>query len=137
VAFAKRILAMRAILLAVASLAAAKVWTQDHFVRVAMGDALILAYRERAQVVCSRETSKDGAKDTVKAANASVGPWARDAHAAITIGSKISGVMLWDYNNPLWDVRYRHPHLVLTATGARAMTCSYDLTAGVAFVRVM
>lgn len=128
---------MRAILLAVASLAAAKVWTQDRVVRAAMGEALIQAYRERAQVVCSRETSKDGAKDVVKAGGAVSALWARDTHAEITIGSKIGGVMLWDYNNPLWDVRYRHPHLVLTATGARPMTCSYDLTAGVAFVQAM
>jgi hypothetical protein len=45
--------------------------------------------------------------------------------------------MLWDYDNPLWGVRYRHPHLVLTSGGARQLTCSYDLTVGVAFVRAL
>ena len=34
-------------------------------------------------------------------------------------GSKMASVMLWDFSNPMWDVRYRHPHLVLTTTGPR------------------
>jgi hypothetical protein len=126
VATAKRARPMRFLVLAFGCLACFKVWTQDRLVRAAMGDALIQAYRERAQQVCARETSKTGLP----------AQWPASSTAEITIGSQIAGVMLWDFDNPLWDVRYRHPHLVLTAAGPRKLRCSYDLNAGVAFVQV-
>ncbi|MDP1601983.1 MAG: hypothetical protein Q8M03_01835 [Legionella sp.] len=118
---------MRFIVIAFAALACLKVWTQDKLYRSAMSDALIEAYRERAQQVCSRESAKHGA--------AGSGLWA--SAAEITVGSKVASVMLWDYDNPLWGVRYRHPHLVLTSGGARKLTCSYDLMVGVAFVKAL
>lgn len=120
---------MRTIVMIVAALAGAKVWTQDRLVRASMSDALIEAYRERAQVVCGRESSKLGATATTT--------WAGASDAEITIGGKVASVMLWDYDNPLWAVRYRNPHLVLTASGPRKLKCSYDVSAGVAFVQVL
>ena len=101
---------MRTIVMIVAALAGAKVWTQDRLVRASMSDALIEAYRERAQVVCGRETAKLGPLGAA--------PWTAKSEAEITIGSNVASVMLWDYDNPLWAVRYRNPHLVLTASGA-------------------
>ena len=118
---------MRFIVIALAALACLKVWTQDKLYRSAMSEALIEAYRERAQQVCNRESVKHGP--------AGGGLWASSAE--ITVGSNLASVMLWDFDNPLWGVRYRHPHLVLTSDGARKLTCSYDLTAGVAFVRAL
>ena len=118
---------MRFLVIAFGCLACVKVWTQDRLVRAAMGDALVQAYRERAQQVCSRETGKSG--------TGAAGQWPTGATAEITIGSQIAGVSIWDYENPMWDVRYRHPHLVLTTTGARKLRCSYDLSVGVAFVQ--
>ena len=119
---------MRFLVITVALLAGLKVWTQDRFYRAALSDALVQAYRERAAVVCGQASVKHGATGKE--------PWTSTA-AEVTIGGKVANVMLWDYENPLWDVRYRHPHLVLTADGARRMTCSYDMTAGVAFVKVL
>jgi hypothetical protein len=118
---------MRILVLAFGALACVKVWTQDRFVRAAMGDALIQAYRERAQQVCVRETAKSG--------TASAAQWTAANSAEITIGSPIAKVMLWDVSNPMWDVRYRHPHLLLTSAGPHKLRCSYDLNAGVAFVQ--
>ena len=120
---------MRFIVLAFGFLACFKVWTQDRLVRGAMSDALIQAYRERAQQVCGRESAKFGM--------AASSPWSTAGAAEVTIGSDIASVMLWDYDNPLWDVRYRHPHLVLMASGPRKLRCSYDLAVGVAFVQAL
>jgi hypothetical protein len=105
---------MRIIVIAFAALACLKVWTHDKLYRSAMSDALIEAYRERAQQVCSRESARHG--------TAAAGLWARAAE--ITVGGDVARVMLWDYDNPLWGVRYRHPHLVLTSGGARQLTCA-------------
>lgn len=127
-AFAKRASPMRFIVLAFGCLAAFKVWTQDRLVREAMSDALIQAYRERAQQVCSRESAKFG--------TSAPGSWATSG-TEVTIGSNVANIMLWDYENPMWDVRYRHPHLVLTAAGPRKLRCSYDLAVGVAFVQAL
>lgn len=120
---------MRTIVMIVAALAGAKVWTQDRLVRASMSDALIEAYRERAQVVCGRETAK--------LASPGQAPWSSTSDAEITIGGNVASVMLWDYDNPLWAVRYRNPHLVLTGSGPRKLKCSYDVTAGVAFVQTL
>lgn len=118
---------MRVIVIAFGCLAAFKVWTQDRMVRAAMSEALIQAYRERAQQVCARESSKTG--------TAAPATWA--AAPEISIGSRVASVMVWDYDNPMWGVRYRHPHLVLTASGPRKLRCSYDLAVGVAFVQAL
>jgi hypothetical protein len=117
---------MRFLVIAFGILACFKVWTQDRMVRAALGDALIQAYRERAQQVCLKETAKSGGAPS---------QWPTAAKAEITIGSRVGGVMPWDFDNPLWDVRYRHPHLVLTSSGPKPVRCSYDLSAGVAFVQ--
>ncbi len=118
---------MRVIVIAFALLAGLKVWTQDRFYRAALSEALIEAYRERAEVVCNRASGKQGTTAT--------DVWGTTSAAEVTVGSSVASVMLWDYDNPLWGVRYRHPHLVLTAGGPRPATCSYDMTAGVAFVK--
>jgi hypothetical protein len=107
-------------------------------VRAAMSEALIHAYRERAQQVCGLESAKTDLVRRTAAKGSSAGnenPWATSTADEVTIGSKLTSVMLWDYKNPMWDVRYRHPHLVLTAHGARKMRCSYDLSVGVALVQ--
>ena len=135
---------IRFLVLGFGLLACVKVWTQDRMVRAAMGEALIQAYRERAQQVCGQETAKTettkaelAKREPARNAAANANPWATSTADEITIGSKLTSVMLWDYKNPMWDVRYRHPHLVLTAHGAHKMRCSYDLAVGVAFVQAM
>lgn len=120
---------MRFIVMTFALLACLKVWTQDRYYRAALSDALIEAYRTRAEMVCGQASAKHGATDRVI--------WSKAASADVTVGAKVATVMLWDYDNPMWNVRYRNPHLVLTSDGPRRLTCSYDMTAGVAFVKAL
>jgi hypothetical protein len=116
---------MRKVLIIFASLAALKVWAQDRFYRSVMQDALVQGYRERAQVVCLKEAQKPGKAGL--AAN-----WPAASAAEITIGTSGLDVAPWDFDNPLWDVRFRHPHLVLTADDAGRSRCSFDMVAGLA-----
>jgi hypothetical protein len=116
---------MRKIVMIFAALAALKVWFQDRFYRSVMQDALVQAYRERAAVVCQKEAQKPGKTGAGQL-------WPATAAAEVSIGSPAGNVALWDFDNPLWDVRYRHPHLVLTAPGIGAKRCAYDLSVGIA-----
>lgn len=122
---------MRILVVIIALLAGIKVWTQDHAYRTAMSDALIAAYRERAVQTCHRLTAKP---ETVKAARLAPNPWTASHAATVVIGNASASVALWDIDNPLWNVRYRHPQLVLTGSGPLAAACSYDVVAGVARV---
>jgi hypothetical protein len=122
---------MRILVVIIALLAGIKVWTQDHAYRTAMSDALIAAYRERAVQTCHRLTAKP---ETVKAARSAPNPWTASHAATVVIGNASASVALWDIDNPLWNVRYRHPQLVLAGSGPLAAACSYDVVAGVARV---
>ncbi len=117
---------MRMIVITFAILAGLKVWTQDRFVRAALSDALVQVHSERAQLMCQKEAAKPGKPVT---------QWPASVPAEVTIGNADTDVALWDYDNPLWDVRYRHPHLVLTANGAGSTRCTYDVVAGLVRIR--
>ena len=116
---------MRKFVMMFAALAAMKVWTQDRFYRATMQDALVQAYRERAATQCQKEAQKPG-KGTASQL------WPASSAAEVVIGSPAASVALWDFDNPLWETRYRHPHLVLTAPGGTKTRCAYDLTVGLA-----
>ncbi len=116
---------MRKVVMIFAALAATKVWTQDRFYRSVMQDALVQAYRERAAQLCQKEAQKPG-KSGLSAA------WLSPTTAEVTIGAPGMDVALWDLDNPLWEVRFRHPHLVLTANGGARTRCAYDLVFGLA-----
>jgi hypothetical protein len=119
---------MRTVLLGLALLAGLKIWFQDRTYRVAMADAVIEAYRERAVEVCRRSAARraaSGGNDGVAAWNA-VAP----ARAEAVIGNPEIGVAIWDMNNPLWEQRYRDLHLVLTAGSGGTQRCSYDVRQG-------
>lgn len=118
---------MRKIVMLVAALTATKVWTQDRFYRSVMQDALVSAYRERATQVCQKLGQKPAGTKTIQT-------WPDGSQAEVTIGSPLASVALWDFDNPLWDVRFRHPHLILTAAGGGKPRCSYDLTVGFATI---
>lgn len=118
---------MRTVLMLIAALAALKIWTQDRLYRTVMDDAVVQAYRDRAVQLCQKESQKAG-----KATSPAL--WSTNAGTEIVIGSRTANVALWDLDNPLWDVRFRHPHLVLTASGAGKGHCSIDLIAGLASV---
>ena len=115
---------LRILVIFVAGLAGLKVWAQDRYYRAIMHEALISAYEDRAATTCQKEVLKT---QRAKPAQSWTGP-------EIVIGSRHADVALWDIDNPLWDVRFRHPNLILKAGTAGHLRCSYDLTAGLAAI---
>ncbi len=118
---------MRVIVIAIATLACAKVWTQDRVYRSIMQDALLQAYEDRAAATCQKEVQRVSRSAQTSFATA--------ADREVVIGNSKTDVAIWDYQNPLWDVRFRHPHVLLT--DARTKThCAFDVAAGLASVGV-
>lgn len=117
---------MRTLLIIVAILAGVKVWTQDRLYRSIMGDALVEAYRDRAATTCQKEAARAGRQGA--------GVWNASADAEVTIGNSSTDVAMWDYQNPLWDVRFRHPHVMLTPPGTKTR-CAFDVAAGIASIQ--
>jgi hypothetical protein len=115
---------LRVVVILVAGLAGLKVWAQDRYYRAIMHEALINAYQDRAATTCQKEVLKS---QRTKVAQ----PW---SGPEIIIGNQLADVALWDLDNPLWDVRFRHPNLVLRSGTAAKLRCSYDLTAGLAAI---
>ncbi len=123
---------MRFFVVILAVLAGLKVWTQDRLYRSAMSDALVAAYRDRAAQGCFKISESNQAGKLVKPVSAPLNPWAPSADTVITIGNPRTDVAMLDFDNPLWDVRYRHPHLVLAAPTSIGADCSYDMVTGLA-----
>jgi len=120
---------MRFIVIVLVLLASLKVWTQDRMYRSVMGDALVSAYRDRAVEVCRKQTAR---KAPVAAASAVASLWSINSAAEVRLGDPDVDVAIWDTQNPLWEQRFRNPHLILTAAGEPGAHCAYDLHAGVA-----
>jgi len=123
---------MRALVLVLAALAGVKIWTQDQILRSASAEALIQAYRDRAVQACQ----KDARREPVNEATA-VSPqaWGRPASVSLEFGRRGVDVKIWDVDNPLWNVRYKHPHLVLGMGGQRSnLVCEYDVIVGTATI---
>jgi hypothetical protein len=106
-------------------LAGVKVWTQDRIYRSATSEALVEAYRMRAVEVCGKQSAK------MAQAAGSANIWHAASEAEISVGNPGVDVAIWDTQNPLWDQRFRNPHLILTAAGEPNAHCAYDLHAGV------
>jgi hypothetical protein len=118
---------MRALVIVLAVLAGAKVWTQEHLYREGAGDALIRAYRDRAIAACQSEQPVQPGADAPL--------WTRPASVALVIGRSEADVNIWDYDSALWPARFKHPHVVLTvAQGARPPVCEYDVVEGRAYL---
>ena len=115
---------LRIVVIFVAGIAGLKVWAQDRYYRTIMHEALISAYQERAAATCQKVASK-----TQRTKPAST--WSAPE---IVIGGHHVKVGLWDIDNPLWDLRYRHPNLVLKAGTDGDIQCSFDLTVGLAAI---
>ena len=115
---------LRIFVIFVAGIAGLKVWAQDRYYRSIMHEALISAYQDRAATTCQKEIQKTQRSKSGL-------PW---TGPEIVIGSRHTEVAVWDIDNPLWDLRYRHPNLVLKAGADGDIRCSYDLRAGLAAI---
>jgi hypothetical protein len=121
---------MRAVVLALAVLAGAKIWSQERLYREGAEDALIRAYRERAMAACQSQQPGPSQAGTDTAPL-----WTRPASVALEIGRKSAGVNIWEYDHALWPARFKHPHVVLTAKGgAPRPVCEYDVIEGRAYL---
>lgn len=122
-------MAMRVVVIVLVLLASVKVWTQDRVYRSVMGGALVEAYRDRAIEICRKQTAKQA---PVVSANTVAELWNGKSGAEVTVGDPDVDVAIWDTQNPLWQQRFRNPHLILTAVGDLGAHCAYDLSAGIA-----
>ena len=112
---------MKAVVILLALLAAAKLGYQEYLFRGATRDALIGAYKEHAVQACQ----KDARSQTL-----GVGPqgWANPKAIRLVIGKSSIDVYPWQVDDPLWNARYRNPYLLLTASQrAATVSCEYDI----------
>ena len=78
---------LRALVIALAVLAGAKIWTQDRLYRDGAQDALLRAYRERAIAACQSEQ--------IFRAGANAPLWTRPATVDLVIGRSGVDVQIW------------------------------------------
>ena len=117
---------MRALVLVLVLLAGAKVAIQERFYRTATEDAPVAAYRDRAIDACQKH-----AKDAKPQPGTAPLAWTRPASIDLVIGRRDLDVRIWDVDNELWAMRYKHPFLVLRpGDRAQGLACQYDLTWG-------
>lgn len=121
---------MRALVVVLAILAAAKLWTQGYLYREGAQDALIRAYRERAIAACQ---SQPGPRADVQSPL-----WTRPATVDVVIGRSSANVRIWQLSSALWPARFKNPHVVLTVNdGTPPSMCEYDVIEGRAYVTLM
>jgi hypothetical protein len=117
---------MRAFVLALALLAALKIWIQDSAFRQASEQALVAAYRDRAVTACRKEPQKSPISSELAAFATN---WASNTEIHLSAGNNAVSVHLWQIDHELWNARYRNLYLMLTSRG---LTCAYDIAAGTA-----
>ena len=112
---------MKAVVILLALLAAAKLGYQEYLFRGATRDALISAYREHAVQACQ----KDARSQTLGVGSQA---WANPKAIRLVIGKSSIDVDPWQVEDPLWNARYRNPYLLLTAAVRSAtVACEYDI----------
>jgi hypothetical protein len=112
---------MKAIVILLALLAAAKLGYQEYLFRISTRDAVIGAYKEHAVQACQ----KDARTQTL-----GLGPqaWANPKSVRLVIGKSSLDVYPWQVDDALWNARYRNPYLFLTANQRSAtIACEYDI----------
>jgi len=121
---------LRALVVALAVVAGAKIWAQDRLYRDGAQDALIRAYRERAIAACQSEQ--------IFRVGADAPLWTRPASVDLVIGRSSVDVQIWQLRSDRWPARFKHPHVVLTlGIGESAPVCEYDVIEGRAYVTQM
>lgn len=118
---------MRALVLALALLAALKIWVQDSVYRSATEAALVSAYRARAADVCARISP---ATLPVPGTAAAV-DWSHEAEPRLTVGNPAVQVRVWEFDHELWNARFRQPYLIIAPARA-GLSCTYDILADTA-----
>jgi len=119
---------MKAIVLLLALLVAAKLGYQEYQFRAGTRDAIIGAYREHAVQACQRDARSTGL---------GLGPqaWSNANSIKVVIGKGALDVYPWQTDHALWNARYRHAFLFLTTGKASSpVYCEYDIVNAAASV---
>ena len=126
---------MRAVVIILALLVAAKVWAQDKLHREAANEALLAAYQLHAQAACSERPQTDARGMPVAVGSVN---WKQPETAEILLGNSRLSVPIWQFEHPLWNARYKNPVLRLTV-GDRfsRLACDYDVMDGKAELLVL
>ena len=118
---------MRALVVALAVLAAAKIVNHERLYRQGVEEALVLAYRDRAMAACQSQ------EPALVAAAAGAPLWTQPTSLSVAIGRSDVDVQLWQIDDARWPARFKHPHLVLE-TGPNDV-CEFDVVEGRAYLR--
>lgn len=126
---------MRAILIVLALLVAAKIWTQDRMYREATGEALLAAYKLHAVSACAARPQTDARGMPIAVGSVD---WKSAETAEVLMGNPNLTVPLWQVDHPSWNARYKNPIVRLTV-GDRfsRLACDYDVMAGSAQLIVL
>ena len=122
---------MKAIVILLAFLAAAKLGYQEYLFRSSTRDAVIGAYREHAVQACQKDARSQTLGLTPQA-------WASPSSIRLVIGKGSIDVYPWQVDHAMWNARYRNPYLFLT-TSQRTVTiaCEYDIVNAAASISRM
>ena len=119
---------MKAFVVLLALLVAAKLAHQEYLYRIATRDALIGAYLDRAVAACAQDA---------RTPFLGLGPraWASADDVRLVIGNSNLDVRFWQLGHELWNARYRNPYLSLSAPEpAGTVHCEYDIVNAAATV---
>lgn len=114
--------------LALALLAALKIWAHESAYRTATEDAIVAAYRASAAEACARVSPFA----TVSSDHGALG-WATSTAPRVAVGNPDLRVYLWEIDHELWNARFRQAYLILGG-GPEGFSCTYDIMAGTAEV---
>ena len=90
-------------------------------IRGATRDAIVGAYKGHAAEACQKDA---------RSHSFGLGPqaWADPKSIRLVIGKSSLDVYPWQVDNPMWNARYRHPYLFLTASQrSGTVSCEYDI----------
>lgn len=120
---------MRIVVMILALLAGAKVWTQDSLFRAGAEEALVLAYREPAIAACRKETrTLDG--EQLRGVT-----WTTTDPVHMMTGNGRVKVSPWQVDHELWGARYRNPYLVVDSPErSPGYRCEFDILYGQATI---
>lgn len=119
---------MRALVVVLAVLVAAKIWIQDSLHRDAANMALLAAYQRHAEDACVGRPQTDARGMPVSAGSVD---WKKPETADVLLGNDRLSVPVWQFEHPMWNARYKNPIVRLTI-GDRfsRLACDYDVMTG-------
>lgn len=125
---------MKAVILILGLLAAAKIGMSEYLFRTATRDVIVAAYKDRAIDACRRDAARDA-----KTAAAAGSVWSKPGDIRLVIGKSELDVYPWQVDHHLWLARFRNPYLLLTTApgGGAALVCEYDVVHNAALIHRM